>query len=115
VRIFLGADRALHIGGFARAVIETSTAKGLAVPAGAVLYGPDGPAVQVVKTDHVETRLVRTGLAAADAVEIRSGLSEGEMVVARAGAFLRNGDPVRPVLQGQTTLTEQPGAGSQQR
>jgi HlyD family secretion protein len=116
VRIFLGADPALHIGGFARAVIETSSVKGLAVPAGAVLYGPEGPAVQVVKKDRVETRLVRTGLAAGDAVEIRSGLTEGEMVVARAGAFLRDGDAVRPVLQGQTTLSEQPGETvSQQR
>jgi HlyD family secretion protein len=109
VRIFLGVDRALHIGSFARAVIETASSKGLAVPAGSVLYGPDGPTVQVVKEERVETRLVRTGLAAGDAVEIRSGLTEGEMVVARAGAFLRDGDAVRPVLHGQTTLSETVG------
>jgi hypothetical protein len=30
-------------------------------------------------------------------VEIRSGLNEGDDVVARAGALLREGDPVRPV------------------
>jgi HlyD family secretion protein len=30
-------------------------------------------------------------------VEIRDGLTEGDMVVARAGALLREGDPVRPV------------------
>ena len=30
-------------------------------------------------------------------VEIREGLAEGDIVVARAGALLREGDPVRPV------------------
>jgi len=30
-------------------------------------------------------------------VEIRDGLNEGEDVVARAGALLREGDQVRPV------------------
>jgi hypothetical protein len=30
-------------------------------------------------------------------VEIRDGVSEGDIVVARAGALLREGDPVRPV------------------
>ncbi|MEA2867947.1 MAG: hypothetical protein QOE39_2662, partial [Bradyrhizobium sp.] len=28
--------------------------------------------------------------------EIREGLTEGDVVVARAGALLREGDPVRP-------------------
>ena len=31
-------------------------------------------------------------------VEIRDGLNEGDVVVARAGALLREGDPVRPVM-----------------
>jgi len=31
-------------------------------------------------------------------VEIRDGLVEGDVVVARAGALLREGDPVRPVM-----------------
>jgi hypothetical protein len=33
-------------------------------------------------------------------VEIKSGLSEGDDVVARAGALLREGDPVRPIMVG---------------
>ena len=31
-------------------------------------------------------------------VEIREGIAEGDVVVARAGALLREGDPVRPVM-----------------
>ena len=38
-----------------------------------------------------------TGLMSAGQVEITSGLTEGDIVVARAGALLREGDPVRAV------------------
>jgi hypothetical protein len=31
-------------------------------------------------------------------IEIRDGVNEGDIVVARAGALLREGDPVRPVM-----------------
>ena len=31
-------------------------------------------------------------------IEVRDGLNEGDIVVARAGALLREGDPVRPVM-----------------
>jgi hypothetical protein len=41
---------------------------------------------------------VETGLMSAGQVEIRDGIAEGDIVVARAGALLREGDPVRPVM-----------------
>jgi HlyD family secretion protein len=67
------------------------------VPAAAVLYGPNGPTVQVVRGNRVETRAVKVGLAADALVEVRGGLADGDLVVARAGTFLRDGDTVRPV------------------
>ena len=67
------------------------------MPASAVLYGPDGPTVQVVRGNRVETRRIKTGLAAGALVEVREGLADGDLVVARAGTFLREGDTVRPV------------------
>jgi HlyD family secretion protein len=36
-------------------------------------------------------------------IEIRDGLTEGDDVVARAGALLREGDPVRPVAEAANT------------
>src|SRR5260221_138278 len=45
----------------------------------------------------VEARRVETGLMSAGQVEIKDGLAEGDIVVARAGALLREGDPVRTV------------------
>ena len=41
----------------------------------------------------------RLGAIAGGRAEIASGLSEGESVVLRAGAFLRDGDAVREVRQ----------------
>ena len=106
VRIFLGDNPGLRVGAFARATIVTANGKGLAVPASAVLYGPDGPSVQVVRAGRVETRRIKTGLAAGAVVEVREGLGEGDLVVARAGTFLREGDAVRPVLPGGHKLSE---------
>jgi HlyD family secretion protein len=62
-----------------------------------VLYGTAGTVVQVVRRDRVETKQVEVGLMSGGQVEIRDGLVEGDMVVARAGAILREGDPVRAV------------------
>ena len=53
--------------------------------------------LQIVENGRVRVRKVTIGLSAGDRVEIRSGLTEGEQVVARAGTFLREGDAVMPV------------------
>ncbi|HYF56156.1 MAG TPA: efflux RND transporter periplasmic adaptor subunit [Salinarimonas sp.] len=98
VRVSLPRDPALRIGAFARGSIEVARRKGVAVPVNAVLYGTEGATLQVVANDRVETRRVRTGLSAGGLIEIREGLKAGEAVVARAGSFLRDGDPVRPVV-----------------
>jgi multidrug efflux pump subunit AcrA (membrane-fusion protein) len=66
-----------------------------------VLYGTGGAVVQVVKRDRVETKSVEVGLMSGGNVEIKSGLTEGDDVVARAGALLREGDPVRPIMVGK--------------
>ncbi len=67
------------------------------MPLAAVLHSEEGASVQVVKDGKVVTRDVRTGLEMGSLVEIASGISEGELVVSKAGTFLRDGDAVRPV------------------
>jgi RND family efflux transporter MFP subunit len=106
VRIYLGDNPALRVGAFARGSIETATGRGLAVPASAVLYGPDGASVQVVRDNRVETRRIKTGLAAGALVEVREGLADGDFVVARSGTFLRDGDAVRPLLGARAQMSE---------
>jgi len=63
-----------------------------------VLYGTDGAIVQVVRDGRIETHRVALGLQAGETIEAREGINEGDMVVARAGSFVREGDRVRPIL-----------------
>jgi RND family efflux transporter MFP subunit len=96
-RVTLGTDPALKLGAFGRGTIEVARGRGLAVPTSAVVFTADGTTVQVVKGDRVETRPVVTGLRSPQMIEIRQGLADGDIVVARSGSFLRDGDRVRPV------------------
>lgn len=95
--IGITTNRRLLVNSSGRALITTGQSCGVSVPLTAILYGSAGTVVQVVKRARVETRRVETGLMAGGQVEIREGLTEGDIVVARAGALLREGDPVRPV------------------
>jgi HlyD family secretion protein len=98
-QVFVGitTNRKLLVNASARAEIKTGQSCGVSVPLTAILYSTAGTVVQVVRRDRVETRRVETGLMSAGQVEIREGIQEGDIVVARAGALLREGDPVRPV------------------
>jgi multidrug efflux pump subunit AcrA (membrane-fusion protein) len=97
VFIAISASRKLLVNSSGRAQIKTGQSCGVAVPLTAILYSTAGTVVQVVRGGRVETRRVETGLMSAGQVEIRDGVQEGDIVVARAGALLREGDPVRPV------------------
>jgi HlyD family secretion protein len=106
VRIFIGDDPALRVGTFARGMIDTASSNGLGVPSTAVMNRDLGPTVQVVKDGRIETRKVATGMVSGGKTEILDGLQEGELVVLRSGTLLREGDSVRPVIAGKTTVSE---------
>lgn len=104
VRIALPKDPSLRIGAFARGTVEAARRTGVAVPLPSVVYGAGGVAtVLVAAGNRVEARPVRTGLSSEGFVEVLDKLKPGELVVARAGSFLRDGDVVRPVLAGSQT------------
>ena len=100
VFVSVTTNRRLLANAHGRAMITTGQSCGVSVPLTAILYGPAGTVVQVVRRARVETRRVEIGLMSGGQVEIRDGVSEGDIVVARAGALLREGDPVRPVTAG---------------
>ncbi|PNG27331.1 efflux RND transporter periplasmic adaptor subunit [Methylocella silvestris] len=95
--IQLGSSAGLKPGAFATATIDAGQSCGPAAPLSSILYGPEGAIVQVVRDNRVETRRVKVGLFGGFEAEIREGLAPGDVVVARAGAFLREGDIVRTV------------------
>ena len=95
------SNKRLLVNSSGRAMIKTGQSCGVSVPLTAVLYGSAGTVVQLVRRARIETKRVEVGLMSGGQIEIRDGLAEGDIVVARAGALLREGDPVRPVTAAQ--------------
>jgi HlyD family secretion protein len=99
VFVSITTNRKLFVNSSGRAMIKTGQSCGVSVPLTAILYGSAGTVVQVVRRARIETKRVEVGLMSGGQVEIREGLTEGDIVVARAGALLRDGDPVRPITE----------------
>lgn len=98
VYIGITSQKRLLLNASGRALIKTGQSCNVAVPLTSVQYSSAGTVVQVIRRNRVETKRVETGLMSGGNIEVRDGLSEGDIVVARAGALLREGDPVRPVM-----------------
>jgi RND family efflux transporter MFP subunit len=96
VRIALDDVSHAHVGAFASGSVELARREGVGVPATALERDGDGARLDVVRDGKVDLRQVKAGIADGDWVEIQAGVTEGESVVARAAAFLRPGDRVRP-------------------
>ena len=95
-RIALPGGDGLRVGAFARGTIEVARSEGLVLPVTAIADDGGVSTVQVVKDGVVDTREVKTGLTDAGLIEVTDGLAEGELVVSKAGTFLRSGDKVKP-------------------
>lgn len=99
VRIQLDYAPGLRVGAFARARIEAGETSRPLLPQSAVLADAEGNFVMVLgKDDRVERRAIKVGTISDAGVGIASGLAGSERVVASAGAFLKPGDKVKPVL-----------------
>ena len=96
VRIALGPESRPHIGAFASGTVEIARHVALSVPVAAVIQSANGSTVAVVNDGRIEMSMVTVGLTNGTAIELRDGLAVGQQVVARAAAFLRSGDEVRP-------------------
>ena len=85
-------------GMFAAAEVVVQTRTGLAVPISAIGGGAEGATALRVRDGVVSQVPVTLGVRDGDRVEVLDGLSEGDLVVAKAGAFVRDGDRINPVL-----------------
>jgi len=97
-RIEVSEPDLLRSGMFVEAEIIVAAREGLAVPMTALGSSADGIAVLRVRDGLVERVIVKTGIRDGAFVEIIDGLAAGDLVVAKAGAFVRAGDRINPML-----------------
>jgi HlyD family secretion protein len=98
-RVALTPDPNLRPGAFARADVTVSNAQRTVLPQTAILSDDRGSYVLVVNAQNkVERRAVRVSGMIQSGVTIAEGVAGRDKVVATAGAFLQEGDVVKPVL-----------------
>ncbi len=96
-RIWIDTNPAVRSGMFAQADILITARTTLAVPVTSVGSEGDTSTVMVVKDGVVSRVAVKTGIRDGGWVEILSGLAVGDSIVAKAGAFVSDGDKINPV------------------
>jgi RND family efflux transporter MFP subunit len=100
VRVALQPDPNLRPGAFARAEVTVSNAERTVLPQTAVLTDEKGTYVLIVTAQNkVERRAVHVSGIVGNGVSISDGVKNKEEVVATAGAFLQEGETVRPVVK----------------
>ena len=102
-RIALAYEPGLRVGAFAKARVASGEAMRPVLPQSSVLADDKGNYVLVVGAENrVERRAITTGTIGDQGVSIASGLNGTERVVLSAGAFLRAGEKIAPVLSRTT-------------
>lgn len=99
VKVSLTPDMNLRPGAFARAEVTVSNAERSVVPQTAVLSDERGSYVLIVNAQgKVERRAIRVSGMVPSGVTISEGLNPKDQIVTTAGAFLQEGETVKPVL-----------------
>jgi len=98
-KVSLTPDPNLRPGAFARAEVTVSNAEREVLPQTAVLNDDKGSYVLIVDAEgKVERRAVRVTGMVSTGVTVAEGLNPKDKVVTTAGAFLQEGETVKPVL-----------------
>jgi HlyD family secretion protein len=97
VRISFADSGAVRAGMFVEAAILVAERETLAVPVTAVGSFNGKPTVMAIEKNIAGRKEVQTGIRMGGWIEILSGLTAGETVVTKAGAFVRQGDQINPV------------------
>lgn len=99
VKISFNDPEIARIGMYASAEVVVSERKVLALPLTAVTAEDGNMVVRRVVDGIVTMTKVKTGVQDGDFIEIAEGLDAKDIVVEKAGAYVRNGDKVAPVFQ----------------
>ncbi len=99
VRIALAYAPGLRVGAFARASMAAGQGVRPVLPQSAIQSDDRGSYVYVVGAgNRVERRAVTIGSVGDQGVSITNGINGSERIVASAGAFLRAGETIKPVV-----------------
>jgi len=93
-------------GMFASAEIIVAEKKGIALPLSAITTADGKTVARKVENGIVKLVEVETGVQDGQLLEIVSGLAAGDEVVAKAGAYVRDGDRINPVHGEQASATK---------
>jgi HlyD family secretion protein len=100
-RVALTPDPNLRPGAFARAEVTVSNAERTVLPQTAVLTDDRGSYVLIVNAQSkIERRAVHVSGIVGNGVTIADGVNSKDQVIATAGAFLQEGELVKPILRG---------------
>lgn len=99
VHVALKDDAQARSGMYGNAEIVIAEDTGVALPLTAITTSADGTTVRKVENGVVRLVSVETGIQDGDMIQIRTGLKPGDEVVAKAGAYVRDGDRIQPVRQ----------------
>lgn len=99
VHVIIDDPEKARSGMYGSAAIIIDEQRGVALPLTAVTSGQDGSTVRKVENDIVRLISVKTGIQDGNFIQIVEGLKAGEDVVAKAGAYVRDGDHIAPVRQ----------------
>lgn len=92
----------LRVGAFAKVSIDAGEARHPVLPQSAMQADERGSFVMIIGPDNkAARRAVTVGRISDQGVAIMSGLNGAERVVVSAGAFLREGEKVKPLLAGK--------------
>jgi len=103
VHISIDDDAKARAGMYGSAEIVVRSAQALALPLSAVNSDENGASARKVEGNVVKFVNVQTGIQDGAYVEIVGGLKAGDEVVAKAGAYVRDGDRITPVRDAAAT------------
>jgi len=99
VHILIDDSSKARSGMYGSADIVVRTTENVALPVSAVLTSSEGSSSRKVEDGVVKFAAVETGIQDGAYVEIVKGLKAGDEVVAKAGAYVRDGDRITPVRE----------------
>ncbi|TPP11811.1 efflux RND transporter periplasmic adaptor subunit [Rhizobium glycinendophyticum] len=97
VHIAIDDDAAARAGMYGSAAITIGQADDVALPLSAITSERNVTTVRLVTDGVVKMQPVKTGIQDGAFIEVTEGLKEGDLVVAKAGVFVRDGDRINPV------------------